>query len=86
MPSLVAGRLSVDRMDVAQHMFGTRKHVGNKSPHELGGLIGSPGMDRDLDRHYMAVRWMAYVRHWRSRLMLSQGNLLLGSGGRLARQ
>jgi hypothetical protein len=86
-PSLIARRLGVDRVNVAQFIFGPRKHVGNESPHDLGGLIGAPGMDRDLDRDYVAVRWMAHhVRHWRSRLMLSQGNLLLWPGGALARR
>jgi hypothetical protein len=43
-------------------------------------------MDRDLDCDYMAIRWMAHVRRCRSRLMLSQGNLLLGLAGGVAGQ
>jgi hypothetical protein len=76
-PSLIAGWFSVDRMDVAELIFGPRKHVGNKSPHDLSGLLGSPSMDRDLDRDYMAVRCRAHVRQWRCQLMLSQRTLLV---------
>ena len=49
-PSLVSGRLGVGRMDIAHPIFRPRKHVAKETPHDLGGLIGSPSLDRDLDR------------------------------------
>jgi hypothetical protein len=49
-PSLVSGRLGVGRMDIAHPIFGPRKHVAKETPHDLGGLVGSPSLDRDLDR------------------------------------
>jgi hypothetical protein len=76
-PSLIAGGFCVDRMDVAELIFGPRKHFRNKNPHDVGGLLSSPGMDRDLDRDHMAARCMGYVPRWRCWLMLRQGSLLV---------
>jgi hypothetical protein len=79
-PSLVAGLLGGGRMDVAHLMFGPRKHVGKETPHDLGGLIGIPRLDCDLDRDRIACRRMVDVRGWRGRLVLGQAILSVGAG------
>lgn len=79
-PELVTGRLGVGRTDVAHLMFGPREHVAKETPHDLGGLIGTPGMDRDLDRNRIAFPRTVHIRRWRDRLVLGQAILSVGAG------
>jgi hypothetical protein len=55
-PSLVTGLVGVGRMNVAQLMFRPSKHAAKETPHDLGGLIGAPGLDSNLDRDRVARR------------------------------
>jgi hypothetical protein len=79
-PSLVTGRLVVGRMDVDQLIFGPSKHAAKETPHALGGLTGTPSLDRNLDRDRVARRRMVLFRRWRGRVVLGQAILVVGVG------
>jgi hypothetical protein len=79
-PSLVTGLVGVGGMDVAQLIFRPSKHAAKETPHDLGGLIGTPGLDCNLDRDRVVRRRMVHFRRWRGRVVLAQAILSVGAG------